>query len=477
MSAKPEMSLAEILRRLRQGAVSSLALTRAAIERHEKYGSLLNAYRTFAPEAALARAGVADKAFAEGRDLGPLQGVPISVKDLFGVEGMPVYAGTPRRLPSKWEQEGPLVARLQAQLGVIIGKSHTVEFALGGLGANRHYGSPYNPWDSSSQRISGGSSSGAGVSLLEGSALVAIGSDTTGSIRMPASMTGTVGLMVSHGRWPTEGIVPVSPVLDAPGLITLTAADLAPAFLALDNSSGDFWKQMAWFEARELDGTRIGVPRGLFWEDCSPGVAEAVEGALRELERKGVRLVSVDLPDLRAVYEMFQNGHLSVAAVYSMIHHEFADWWGTLDINVRDRLTRYGAELPAHEYVLRLRQIESWMRAADASLTDLDAIALPTVSTTPAKVADVQSPDAYRAHNMAASRNCAIIALFGLSALSMPVGLDGARMPVGLQLASRHGRDADLIRLAIACERAFGTRASRLDEPPLLGGSPGERPA
>ena len=204
--------------------MSSRALAEAAIERHEKYGGVLNAYRTFAAETALARASLADEAFAAGRDLGPLQGVPISVKELFGVEGMPVYAGTPRRLPPKWERAGPLVARIQAQLGVIMGKSHTVEFALGGLGTNRHYGSPYNPWDPNNQRISGGSSSGAGVSLLEGSALVAIGSDTTGSIRMPASMTGTVGLMISHGRWSTEGVVPVSPILDAPGLITRTAA-------------------------------------------------------------------------------------------------------------------------------------------------------------------------------------------------------------------------------------------------------------
>ena len=473
MNPASRMSLTETLRRLRQGAISSRALTRAAIERHEKYGDPLNAHRTFAPEAALARATLADQEFAAGHDLGPLQGIPISVKDLFGAEGLPVYAGTPRRLP-KWEREGPLIARIQAQLGVIVGKSHTVEFALGGLGDNRHYGSPYNPWDPNRQRISGGSSSGAGVSLLEGSALVAIGSDTTGSIRMPASMTGTVGLMVSHGRWPIEGVVPVSPILDAPGLITLTAADLAPAFLALEDSSGDFWEQMAWFEGQKLAGVRIGTPRGLFWEDCSPGVAEAVEGALGELERKGVQLVSLDLPDLRVACDMFASGHLSAAAVYGMIHHEFADWWETLDVNVRDRLVRHGADLPAHEYVQRLPQIESWMRAANASLMELDAIALPTVSTTPAKVADVENANAYREHNMAASRNCAIIALFGLSALSMPVGLDAAYMPVGLQLASRNGRDADLIRLAIAGERALGTCADRLGAPPLLGALSGK---
>jgi aspartyl-tRNA(Asn)/glutamyl-tRNA(Gln) amidotransferase subunit A len=462
------ISLSEALRRLRRGELSSRALTEAAIERHRKFGGRLNAYRSFAPDTALRRASEADKAFSEGRDLGPLQGIPVSVKDLFGVDGMPVYAGTPRRLPSKWEQEGPLVARLQAQLGVIVGKSHTVEFALGGLGTNRHYGSPYNPWDPKEQRISGGSSSGAGLSLLEGSALVAIASDTTGSIRMPASMTGTVGLMISHGRWPIEGIVPVSPILDAPGLLTLTAADLAPAFLALDGSAGKFEEELAWFESGELAGVRIGVAEGLFWEGCSPGIAEAVNEALGELERRGVELVPVELTELSAVYEMFQDGHLSAAAVYSMIRNEFPDWWETLDNDVRDRLTRHGAELPAHEYVRRFRRIEDWMRAASASLDGLDAIALPTISVTPARVADLEGVDAYREHNMSASRNSAVIALLGLCALSMPAGFDAARMPVGLQLASRHGRDADLIRLAIACERVLGTRPERMGEPPLL---------
>ena len=193
---------------LRAGKLSARALAKGAIARHDALGARLNAYRTFAPEMALAQADEADRAFAAGRDSGPLQGIPVSVKDLFGVAGMPTYAGTPRRLPAQWERPGPVVERITRQMGVIVGKSHTVEFALGGLGTNRHYGSPYNPWDAREQRISGGSSSGAGVSLLEGSALLAIGSDTTGSVRMPASFTGTVGLMVSHGRWSTGGILP-----------------------------------------------------------------------------------------------------------------------------------------------------------------------------------------------------------------------------------------------------------------------------
>ena len=461
-------SLVGILRSLRRNELSSRDLAEAAIARHEAFGSRLNAYRLFVPESARARAAEADAAFAAGRDLGLLQGIPASVKDLFGVSGLPTHAGTPHRLPPPWEREGPVIARLQQQLAVITGKSHTVEFALGGLGTNRHYGSPVNPWDAVDQRISGGSSSGAGVSLLEGSALVALGTDTTGSVRMPASMTGTVGLMVSHGRWSTEGIVPVAPLLDAPGLLTLTVADLLPAFLALDAAQGDTWAEIERPHGRSLAGCRIGVAPRFFWEDCDPGIAEGTEAALREIEKRGAVLVPVGLPDPAAVHALFQEGHLSTAAVYGMIRSEFPAWWDDLDDNVKQRLETHGARLPAYEYVRRLRTIEQWMREADRLLSDVDAVALPTVSVTPARVADLAAPDAYRRHNLAASRNCAVIALLGLVALSLPVALDARGMPVGLQFAARHGRDLDLIRLAMTCEEVLGTARQRLGTPPLL---------
>ena len=172
---------------------------------------------------------------------------------------------------------------------------------------------------------------------------------------------------------------------------------------------------------------------------------------------------------------MFQSGHISTAAVYGMIRGEFSEWWDTLDPNVRERLERHGANLPAHEYVRRLRTIEGWMRAADARLADVDAIALPTISVTPARVADLADADAYRIHNLAASRNSAVIALLGFAALSLPAALDAAGMPVGLQVAARHGCDTELLALALACERVLGTRAQRLGEPPLLA-DPGSFP-
>jgi aspartyl-tRNA(Asn)/glutamyl-tRNA(Gln) amidotransferase subunit A len=167
--------------------------------------------------------------------VGPLQGLPVSIKDLFAAAGYPCLAGSSRRLPADpWERDGPLVAALRRQLGVIMGKTHMVEFAFGGTGHNSHWGAPYNSWDATAHRSVGGSSSGAGVSLLEGSALLAFGSDTAGSVWIPACMTGTVGLKVTLGRWPTDGVVPLSPTFDTPGLLARSVCDLAYGFAALD---------------------------------------------------------------------------------------------------------------------------------------------------------------------------------------------------------------------------------------------------
>ena len=208
-------ALIEVARDLREKRVTARELIEAVIARHERFGERLHAYSLWAPEQARAVAAAADAAFSAEVTVGPLQGLPVSIKDLFAASGYSCFAGSSRRLPSDpWEQDGPLVATLRRQLGVITGKTHMVEFAFGGTGHNSHWGAPYNPWDATAHRAPGGSSSGAGVSLLEGSALLAFGSDTAGSVRIPACMTGTVGLKVTLGRWPADGVVPLSPTFE-----------------------------------------------------------------------------------------------------------------------------------------------------------------------------------------------------------------------------------------------------------------------
>src|SRR5580693_2088413 len=276
--------LIEIARDLRERRANARELVEAAIARHERFGERLHAYSFWASEQARTVAKAADAAFAAGVSAGPLQGLPVSIKDLFAAAGYPCFAGSSRRLPTEpWERDGPLVATLRRQLGVIMGKTHMVEFAFGGTGHNSHHGAPYNPWDAAAHRSVGGSSSGAGVSLLEGSAVLAFGSDTAGSVRIPACMTGNAGLKVTIGRWSTEGVVPLSPTFDTPGLLARSVSDIAYGFAALDPTGIELVSFITRASVREIGGIRIGISDPFLWRDCDPGIAEAVEEAVNAL--------------------------------------------------------------------------------------------------------------------------------------------------------------------------------------------------
>src|SRR6201987_1896685 len=232
------LPLAEIVALLGEGKLKARALVEAAIANHERFGGKLMAYSQWAPVHARQCADAADAAFAIGSRAGSLQGIPTSIKDLFAVPGFPTYAGSPKRLPAKFEIDGPVVATLRRQLATVMGKTHMVEFAFGGTGHNAHYGAPYNPWDAPAHRSPGGSSSGAGVSLGEGSALLALGSDPAASVRLPAAMTGNAGLKLTKDRWSSDGIVPLSFTFDTPGILARSMADAAFGFAALEPRPG-----------------------------------------------------------------------------------------------------------------------------------------------------------------------------------------------------------------------------------------------
>ena len=283
-------SIADLAAALRAGSVRAADLIgQAARNRDESLG----AYKLWMPDRAAEAAAMADVAFARGLDFGPLQGLPVSVKDLYGLVGTATHAGAPRPLPAAWEREGPVVHAVRNGMGCIVGKTHTVEFAFGGIGSNPHWGTPRNPWSRGAHRVPGGSSAGAGVSLWEGTAVVALGSDTAGSVRVPASFTGVVGLKTTYGRWPLDGIAPLSPSLDTAGILTRSVADAALAFSVIDPRCA------AAPGPADLSRTRIGVIEDLY-EGCAPDVAEAVGAAIRELEARGASVFPFSPPRARS---------------------------------------------------------------------------------------------------------------------------------------------------------------------------------
>jgi aspartyl-tRNA(Asn)/glutamyl-tRNA(Gln) amidotransferase subunit A len=455
---------------MREKRTTARELIEAAIARHQRFGERLHAYSHWAPEKACAVAEAADAAFAAGVTTGPLQGLPVSIKDLFAAAGYPCFAGSSRRLPAEpWERDGPLVARLRRQLGVIMGKTHMVEFAFGGAGQNSHWGAPYNPWDAAAHRSVGGSSTGAGVSLLEGSAALAFGSDTAGSVRIPASMTGNVGLKVTIGRWSTEGVVPLSFTFDTPGLLARSVADVSFGFAAIDPAGIDPAGFIAQAGTRDLAGVRIGVGDAFLWRDCDRGIAEAAQEAIDALAAAGAITRDFSLPEAEAAYAVFLEGGLSAVELRSFLDAYLPEWLAQLDPIIAPAV-RHAETLSARDYLARVERLRALAQDAAPRLAAVDVIASPTLCLTPPLMSEVADADSHLRVNRRIVRNTAWVNYLGLCAITMPVGRDRAGMPVGLQLIAPAHAEEKLLTIALAAERVLGTAKERLGSPPLLTG-------
>lgn len=457
--------LAEIGEGLREGDVSSQALLDEAQAAHAQNGPSLNAYLKWDETGARERAKAADAAFMAGRDFGPLQGIPFSAKDLFGIKGFQTFSGSPKALPEKWCEEGPFAKTFLGQGAVLTGKTHMVEFAFGGIGTNAHWPVPRNPWDASDHRVCGGSSSGAGVSLIEGSAAIALGTDTAGSVRVPASMTGTVGLKPTAGRWPIDGIVPLSPTLDTPGFLVRSVADAVLVFEVIDAYCAK--REMREIvEAADLSAVRMGVCEAHFWEDCPDDIAAVIWQALAVLENGEAAKVAFDLPETKDAYELFRMGSVVSSEFRAFLDKELPDWLETLDPNIAFRMSS-ATDVDSDEIANRRERMAKIAAITHERLETVDVLVSPTVPITPPRVEDVSDGKAYSAANLMTLKNTCIANLLGLCALTMPVGLDSSGLPVGLQLMARANEEEKLLSIGLAFEERLGTCAQRLGPPPM----------
>jgi aspartyl-tRNA(Asn)/glutamyl-tRNA(Gln) amidotransferase subunit A len=460
MDSQFSASLQGVRTALTAGEFSSVELVSEAISRHRAEN---NAYKHWDPGQALAAAARADARFADGTD-GPLCGIPVSVKDLYGVRGMPTFAGTARRLPVVWETDAWLVAQMRAQGAVFMGKTHTVELAYGAVGTNPHWGTPLNPWDADTPRIPGGSSCGAGVSLWEGSALVALGSDTGGSIRIPASMTGTVGHKLTYGRWSAEGVVPLSSSLDSVGGLTRSVEDAAYFFDAIDpERNGGV--------SRDWGATRVAMPRCAIWKDCQPDIADVLEWTMEELDGMGWRRVGIDGALLDQAGELYLRGGMAGAECRDFLDRELPDRFEILHPTVGARLERT-PRVDSEKYADSVARRARLVARSEELFADAEFLVLPTAIVTPPPVSSVYDLDRYVEINVAALRPTCPVSMLGLCAITLPVGLDPAGMPVGLQLVARGGRDADLLGAALAMEKVLGKAVDRLGLPAVGNASP-----
>ncbi|MCE2422403.1 MAG: amidase [Gemmatimonadetes bacterium] len=481
-NSRPPRPIRATAAAVRRGEVSARVLVEEAGSRHA--ASDLGAFVLFDAAGAMDQAAAVDRAVERGEDPGPLAGLTVSVKDVYGVEGLPIQAGTRRRLSERWQAEGFLVGAMRSLGAVLVGKTHTVELAFGGVGINHNTGTPVNPWDASDHRVPGGSSAGAGVSLLEGSAAVALGSDTGGSVRIPASATGTVGMRHTTGRWPTTGVFPLSTTLDTVGFLARTASDMRYVFQAVDAlpevgmglGGARPGAKPDPAAAPSVRGLRIGVPKcadgepaeGL-WERSELDVAAVVWEALSELETVGAELISFEAPELVEAGVQYLSGSVVQPELGEALDRYLPGWADFLDPTVRNRL-RSVRDVPAVEYLGLLRNRHRLSRALHARMDQagLDCLATPTLPITVPRVADLEDLAEYGSANRLMLSNTCPASMLDMCAVSLPAGLDPSLMPVGLQLIARTGADCWLVDVAVAVESVLGTGLQRLGTPPRL---------
>ena len=395
------------------------------------------------PEAARVAADAADARRRAGLSLGPLDGAIVSIKDLFDVAGEPTTAGSAiRRKAAPAERDAPVVARLRRAGAVIIGKTNMSEFAFSGLGLNPHWGTPGNAADPS--LVPGGSSSGAGVSAALGTSDIAIGTDTGGSVRIPAALNGVVGFKPTARRVPLDGAFPLSPSLDSIGPLARTVAACAETDAVL---AGEEFVPLRPLGLRDL---RIGVPRGLLFTETDPAVAQAFEAALGRLGAAGARIGDLPFDDL-----MGRMAEATAAAPLAAIEaaEVHADWIdaeeASFDPRVHARIAR-GRPVTAGTYIRMMRARAGLIRAADERLADVDVMALPATAIPAVPIAAVAEDDAFTRTNLLMLRNTMVGNLFDLTGISLP--LPGQARPVGLMLLARHGQDRRLLEIAAAVE-------------------------
>ncbi|MGW0792982.1 amidase [Streptomyces sp. NPDC002911] len=447
-----ELSLTEASRAVRARELSPVELTESVLARIAAVEGRLGAYVTVAADAALAAAGRAEREISGSGPRGPLHGIPMALKDLIDAEGIPTTASSRVRAGHVAERDSRVAERLGAAGAVLLGKTHTHEFAYGLTTPQTN-----NAWDHS--RVAGGSSGGSAVAVATGGATFAMGTDTGGSIRVPAALNGVVGLKPTYGLVPRTGVTSLSWSLDHVGPLTRTVQDVALVLSATaDHDPRDpasvSGPTLDRFPGGDLRGLKVGVPRNHYFDRVTPEVEESVRGAIERLAELGAELVDVEIPMARYIQAVQWGLMVPEATAY----HE-RSLRATPDLYAADvRILLEAGELTSAGDYLRAQRARTMMRDAWARMFDgIDVLAAPTVPMTAAEAGQeaVEWADGTtEAVSDSYVRLCAPANITGVPALTLPVGHDRAGLPIGMQLMARPFRDVTVLRVGRVYEES-----------------------
>ena len=424
-----------------RGQVSPIALLRECLQNIDRLNPTLNAFITVTAESALAEARQADDEIRSGHHRGPLHGIPVGLKDLIDTAGVRTTAASAvfrDRVPT---EDADVVKKLRAAGAVIVGKQNLHEFAYGGSSLISYFGPVRNPVNP--EFIAGGSSGGSAAAVASGMCFAAIGTDTAGSIRLPASLCGVVGLKPTYDLVSTRGIIPLSTSFDHAGPITRSVEDAA---IVMDAITGSHLYRASVVAENEL--FKLGIRRRRFFEDLDPQVLAAVEHAISILKNRGCTVHEIELPveEDRTVFlrESHAYHRQKITATPELYEPE------TL------RRARNGADISQGEYKVALSDLEKPRREIVERLRDVDVLVTPTTPILAPKISDLTKDIAkLRPAEILLLRNTWPMNVWGLPAISVPCGFASNGLPIGLQIAAAPGEDAKVLQVAHMFESIF----------------------
>ena len=446
---------------IRKGEFSSTELVESSLERIAALDDNLNAFQLVCPERAMDQARAADEVLHSGdREPGILHGIPFAVKDLFDVRGLPTTAGAKLLEDNIAAEDSTAVRQLSRAGMILLGKTNTVQFAFSGVGINHDHGTPWNPW-SRDHHLPGGSSSGSGVAVAAGMVPMALGTDTGGSVRVPAALCGTVGLKTTVGRISRAGVYPLSWSFDSVGCLTRTVEDAAVVYQYLqgpdinDESTLGIPTHDVMQDLKDgVKGMHLAFAESVFQEDLDPGVEKALRECGRVFEELGARVSSIEFGEARDALAL-NPGIVTIASEgYTLNKKLLEEKFDELDPVVANRMI-LGKDVPSHTYLQNSFKARQLRAAAGNTLKDIDALLFPTTPLPALPVSEVDTDfENYFNRNALYLRNTCIGNVLNMCGLSLPCGFTPEGLPIGLLIYGKPFQENVILRAGYAFQQS-----------------------
>jgi aspartyl-tRNA(Asn)/glutamyl-tRNA(Gln) amidotransferase subunit A len=453
-------TISALSQQIHDGTLSPVELMEHLLARVEELNSALHAFRLVPRERALATAQAAALALRAGQDAGPLHGIPYAAKDIIDVQGLPTTAGS-RLLEDNMARTDATVVRRLNQAGMLLlGKTHTVQFALGAPGINHHHGTPHNPWHAT-PHVPGGSSNGSGVAVGAGMVPMALGTDTGGSVRIPAALCGTVGLKTTVGQVSRAGVFPLSSTFDSVGPLTRSVEDAALVYQAMhgpdrrDTSTHGAAAQDVLTGLKDgVRGLRLAFAETVFWDDADTDIVRAVRACGDVFANLGAYVESLPFAEAEASQMANPNGIISAVEGYLAHQERLGERFEEYDPIVTYRMA-VGKDVPAIEYLRAIQACTTLRAQTQRMLQNVDALLAPTTMIPALPLAEVDaSLGIYKEWNPRYSRNTRVGNVLGLCALTVPCGFTRKGLPIGLMIHGKAFDEATILRIGYAFEQA-----------------------